>query len=241
MDARHLEELKQVEETYWWHRAKRALALRLLRKHFPPPGRLVEGGVGAGCNLLAFARAGYEVNGLDISEAAIAHCRRLGLQDVQVHDLERPWPFRPRSTRVAVLLDVLEHLADPVQALRHAAGILEPGGGIVLTVPAGPSLMGPWDHMLGHYRRYTRALVRRQAHDAGLRVAWLSHWNAFTYPAAWVVRRFQRWRRAPSKATFPRVSSLVNRVLLGLAAGERSLMRGGPIPFGLSLVGVLKL
>ena len=62
MDARHLDELKEVERSYWWHRAKRALVRRVLRQHYPPPGRLVEGGVGAGANLLSFARAGFQVS-----------------------------------------------------------------------------------------------------------------------------------------------------------------------------------
>jgi len=240
MDARHLDELKEVERSYWWHRAKRALVRRVLRQHYPPPGRLVEGGVGAGANLLSFARAGFQVSGLDIAPASVEYCRGRGLQDVQVHDLQQPWPMEPRSARVVVLLDVLEHLSDPIQALGHAANVLEAGGGIVFTVPAGPSLMGPWDEMLGHYRRYTPAMIRRQANEAGLQIVWLSHWNSFTYPLAWTIRRVQRWRRAPSGTEFPKVSPLVNRCLLALAAGERSLLGKCPVPIGLSLVGVLK-
>jgi SAM-dependent methyltransferase len=240
MDARHLDELKDVERRYWWHRAKRALVKRVLRRHLPPPGRLVEGGVGAGANLLSFARWGFQVSGLDIAPAAIDYCRSRGLADVKVHDLQQPWPVASRSARAVVLLDVLEHLANPVAALRHAAKAIESGGGIVFTVPAGPSLMGPWDEMLGHFRRYTPALMRQQAEKAGLRVAWLSHWNAFTYPPAWIVRRLQRWQQTPSGAEFPKVSPLVNRCLLAMAAGERWFMRGLPVPIGLSLVGVLK-
>ena len=194
MDPRHLQELMAVEQHYWWHRAKRALVLDVLRRALAPPGRLVEGGVGAGGNLAAFARLGYQVSGLDIAPEAVAHCRKLGLDDVQVHDLQRPWPVAAGSARAVVLLDVLEHLPDPAGALRHAADALAPGGGVVVTVPAGPSLMGPWDRMLGHYRRYTPRMLRAQAAEAGLRVRWVSHWNAFTYPAAWVVRRLERRR-----------------------------------------------
>ena len=101
MDHRHLEELMAVESSYWWHLAKRRLVLDLLRRHFPPPGRLIEGGVGAGANLAAFAGAGYQVGGLDVADAAIRHCEGLGLRDVQVHDLERPWPVRPGSSFAA--------------------------------------------------------------------------------------------------------------------------------------------
>ena len=42
MDPSHLQELVELEDNYWWHVAKRKLVTRLLKKHCPPPGRLVD-------------------------------------------------------------------------------------------------------------------------------------------------------------------------------------------------------
>lgn len=240
MDLRHLHELATVEDTYWWHRAKRALVLELLKQHCPPPGRLIEGGLGAGGNLRAFAEAGYQVSGFDLMPEAVAHCRQCGLAEVCQHDLQEPWPVPAQSARAIVLLDVIEHTPDPVGILRHAAQAVAPGGGIVVTVPAYPWLMGPWDEMLGHHRRYTAGLLREQARAAGLRVAWLSHWNAFTLPAAIVVRGSERIFRRPRGAEFPAVSPRVNTWLSRCAAWERRWLRHGSVALGLSLVGVLK-
>lgn len=238
MDERHLDELIAVEGSYWWHVAKRELVIEQLLRHFPPPGRLVEGGIGAGGNLRAFRELGYEVWGFDVSPAAVAHCQKLGLVNVLVHDLEGPWPIPARSARAVVLLDVLEHLADPVAVLKQAGEALAPDGGIVVSVPAGPALMGPWDVMLGHRRRYTRRLLRDQARAAGLNVLWMSHWNAFTYPAAVIVRLFEKWRKRPRAAEFPPVRPMVNRMLVGCARVERWWLRRAPAPCGLSLLGV---
>ena len=96
MDPKHLNELIAVEGSYWWHIAKRELATEVLHRHFPPPGRLVEGGIGGGGNLAAFRRAGYHVTGFDIMEQSVRHCRTLGLE-AQVHDLHRPGPLRRGS------------------------------------------------------------------------------------------------------------------------------------------------
>jgi hypothetical protein len=141
---------------------------------------------------------------------------------------------------VVLLLDVLEHIADPVVVLRRAADVLEETGRIVVTVPAYPFLMSEWDHRLGHYRRYTRKMFRSQAADAGLQVDWLTHWNAFTLPPAILVRTWERMFPRRTGAEFPRVSRAVNSLLLGFARMERWLIHRTGVPCGLSLVGVLK-
>lgn len=239
MQASHLDELIELEDNYWWHVAKRRLVVELLGRHFPAPGRLVEGGVGSARNLSEFRELGYEVSGLDIMPEAVEHARSRGLDDVRHHDLGEPWPFPPSSVRVVVLLDVLEHLADPVAVLGHIRTILEPGGGVIVTVPAYKWLYGDWDRSLGHFRRYTAAELREHATAAGLRVERLAHWNSFTTPAAMAVRSWQRLRPAGRAPEFPRVSPWTNRLLLSLAGVERQWLRRWPTPFGLSLFGVL--
>jgi hypothetical protein len=99
--------------------------------------------------------------------------------------------------------------------------------------------MGPWDRMLGHYRRYTAALLRKQTRSAGLRVAWLSHWNAFSLPPALAVRSLEKVFDRPRGAEVPPVSPWLNALLIRCARLERRWMRGCPLPVGLSLVGVL--
>ncbi|HUG91594.1 MAG TPA: class I SAM-dependent methyltransferase [Planctomycetaceae bacterium] len=240
MGSEHLDELIALDDAYWWHVAKRELVARLLARHCPPPGRVVEGGFGSGRNLREFRRLGYAVQGLDAMPQAVDHARRIGFDEVWQHDLTQPWPLEPESTRAVVLLDVLEHLADPVAALGHAARVLEPGGGVIVTVPANPRLYGPWDEQLGHHRRYTSRLLRSQALEASLRVERVTHWNSFSLPAAAVVRTLERWRPRREGTEFPRVPGWVNRTLVGCARMERWWLERFAVPAGLSLVGVLR-
>jgi SAM-dependent methyltransferase len=240
MEASHLDELIELEDSYWWHVAKRKLVGRLLETYFPPPGILVEGGVGSARNLVEFQQRGYEVHGFDIMPASVEHARSRGLEHVRQHDLSAPWPLAAESVRVAVLLDVLEHMAEPVQVLRNISAVLQPDGGVIVTVPANPWLFGDWDKSLGHFRRYTATSLRRHAAEAELKVEWLSHWNSFSLPAAIAVRGYQRCAPSERKPDFPRVSPMTNRMLLKMASWERRWLDWGTAPFGLSLVGVLR-
>lgn len=240
MQASHLDELIQLEESYWWHIAKRELAVGLLQQYFPPPGLLIEGGIGSARNLLEFQRLGYEVAGLDLMSAAVANAKQRGLENIFEHDLGEPWPFAAESARVVILLDVIEHTEDPVRVLRHAYDTLQPGGGAIVTVPAYPWLFGDWDRSLGHYRRYTYAVLRQHAEAAGFTVDRIAHWNSFTTPAAFFVRGYQRCFPSNRSSEFPRVPDVANRLLLTMAQFERRLLSTVSPPFGLSLVGVLK-
>jgi SAM-dependent methyltransferase len=51
--------------------------------------------------------------------------------------------------------EVIEHLEDDRGALADWATHLEPGGTVLVSVPADPDRFGPMDSLVGHYRRYT--------------------------------------------------------------------------------------
>jgi len=100
-------------------------------------GVYLDVGVGEGEFLAALAGARHNVIGLDVHAGYLATLRshdgdlplvRIGHRDA--------WPVRDGSVSSVSLLDTLEHVADETVALREACRVLEPGGTLVVTVPA---------------------------------------------------------------------------------------------------------
>jgi 2-polyprenyl-3-methyl-5-hydroxy-6-metoxy-1,4-benzoquinol methylase len=183
MERAHLDELIELENHYWWHITKRNIATDLLRKYVPPPARIIEGGIGAAGNLLNLKQSGYDVSRLDIIEDSVTHAKSIGIGEIYKHDLQQPWPVAQDSFGGVVLLDVLEHVADPVKVLKEAAKIIQGTGKIIFTIPAYLFLFSDWDERRGHYRRYTLAMIRDQFAATGLKTERLRYWNSFTFPA----------------------------------------------------------
>lgn len=76
--------------------------------------------------------------------------------------------YLPSDSLQAVgCFDVIEHLADPQEFLVEIRRILRPGGLLLLTVPALPSLWSHVDIVAGHFRRYTKSSLGSEIERSG--------------------------------------------------------------------------
>jgi|HubBroStandDraft_1064217.scaffolds.fasta_scaffold31274_3 SAM-dependent methyltransferase len=137
--------------------------------------------------------------------------------------------FHPDS---CLCVNVLEHIEDDRDALVRMASILEPGGTIVLWVPAFPSLYGAVDRNLGHYRRYRRATFAQLASSTGLDLKKVHYVNLFGFFAWWLNSHVLR-RDALSRVQIDFFDRFVAPVFSRLE--EKT-----PPPFGQSLFAVLQ-
>lgn len=176
----------------------RADALGQLVADRVAPGSIVDIGCGAGDLVAWFAERGYDVRGIDVSEriveAARDHLRSRGLD---ANSIERSSieSFVDRGERAdnVVSTECLEHIEDDATAFDRLVAAVRPGGRLIISVPAMPSLFGPKDVAVGHYRRYTAKRLRALAERPDLRVEELRHWNFLgvvpTFVAVHVLRR----------------------------------------------------
>ncbi len=133
--------------------------------------------------------------------------------DVARFDLEGPLPasVAERTFDTVLSMNVIEHVADDLGAVRRVSSRLKPGGWMLTYVPAMPFAYGPMDEALGHHRRYTRATFGRLMEDAGLVVDRLEYMNALGLVGWWVNNKVLR-RRIPDPSqvgVFERLMPLV--------------------------------
>jgi SAM-dependent methyltransferase len=172
MDERYAEVYGGVARQHWWWRARdAAVATTLARLTLPPPPRRVlDVGCGDGRLFPLLARYGA-VEGIEPDGTAMGKAPAPG---IHVAPFARPLPVQGPYALVT-MLDVLEHLDAPVEALQLVAEVLAPGGLLLLTVPAYQWLWTGHDDLNRHRARYTPDALRDQLGQAGLQVTTLRH------------------------------------------------------------------
>ena len=124
-------------------------------------------------------------------------------------------------------VNVLEHIEDDVAALATFKRVVQPGGHVLVWVPAVPAAYGPLDAELGHHRRYTKRVAGTGVHArrAGDRVAALHQPDR---PDRLDVQRARRQVHDPQPAADQAVRNAGRAV--GAPARPADSSPAGPVP-----------
>jgi SAM-dependent methyltransferase len=143
---------------------------------------------------------------------------------------------------LVLALDVLEHLDRDGEGLLELARLVKPGGVLVVTVPALPSLWGSQDVVSYHHRRYTRRTIAGLFDQAGMRQKNVTYFNTLLFPIVAGVRWSRRIvGRKPAVSDFEASKpGLLNTALATVFGAERYLVGRIPMPAGVSLLATWK-
>lgn len=245
MDPSLYPRMAEVEDAHWWFAARRTICDHLLaRLALPPDTTILEPGCGTGGNFPMLARRG-RVFAMDSDESALRFAASRNLAELARGALPENIPFADRRFDLAVMTDVLEHLDDPLGALRALHARLKPGGWLLLTVPALPWLWSEHDLTHHHRRRYRAAELRGTVAGAGFEVTYLSHYNFILLPAIAGARLWGKlWhggaRGADGRHDLAMPPLPLNRLLRRLFASEHHVIGRLHVPVGVSLIALAR-
>jgi SAM-dependent methyltransferase len=129
-------------------------------------GSVLEAGAGIGSNTKLLAGLSYRSWTSLEPDAALA--AQIELPTALHRKTTGTIADLPGSFDTIVYIDVLEHIEDDAAEMARAAARLSPGGHLIVLAPAHAFLYAPFDAAVGHFRRYSRASLRRAA-PTGLR------------------------------------------------------------------------
>jgi SAM-dependent methyltransferase len=240
MERKVYEQMAKLDASHWWFTARRRILDGVIERIVKPPrdARILELGAGTGHNLAMLSRFGnVEASELDPVARELAG-ERFGRPVVEaaLPDLSM---FPAAAYDLVALLDVLEHVPDDRGSLAAIFERLKPGGALLLTVPINPWMWSAHDVAHHHHRRYRTVEIRKLALDAGYDIELLSPFNSLLFPPIAAVRLAGKLTgKDDSDDAMP--SAPVNKILDTVFGLERGLIGRVPLPFGVSLVAVLR-
>ncbi len=161
--------------------------------------RVLELGYGVGLMTRALRERGVPIEVVEGSPLLAGQAREanpgLVVHEAMFETFSSSQPFD-----AVLALHVIEHVDDPRALLSHLAGLLAPGGRLVVVVPNAESLhrrlavrmglqerldtLSPRDHLVGHQRVYTLDELRADVASAGLCCTEELGWFLKTLPNA---------------------------------------------------------
>ena len=152
--------------------------LRAVLKYKLPPGRTLELGSAHGGFVALLRWVGFDATGLELSPWVVDYARQTFNVPILLGPIEGQ-DIAPGSLDIIALMDVLEHLPDPVSTMRHCLNLLKPDGVLVIQMPRYPEgktydeMVAEGDRFLGqlkaneHLYLFSQQSIREFFHRLG--------------------------------------------------------------------------
>lgn len=179
----HYKAISKVESEHFWFRARNDMIATLINAFVTKSERqsFLEVGCGTGIVLHTMKTLGFGVTGLDVNGTALEYAK---VKCPDAHLIRQSlYSFQsPQRYHAIGAFDVLEHQSRDTLFLKRCYDLLEEGGTLFLTVPAGAWLWSPLDVTSGHKRRYEKEDLLKKVRRAGFHIIFSNYWSVLTLP-----------------------------------------------------------
>lgn len=222
-------------EKNWWNIGRNWIVASELKAVVSANQRILEIGSGPGIVVQHLVDNGWDAWGVDAgTPTPVAGIDQRLVLGLAAEDL--PVSFR-NSVECLLLLDVIEHIENPVAFLKSVLPAFPRARTVLITVPARPEAWSNYDDYYGHFRRYTRTSLRSELAGADLRPDKIKYFFNSLYFAAMAINMIGIKRNLILSA--PKGQGLHRAIAKYMWAESMLLGKLGFFP-GLSLLTVAK-
>lgn len=237
-----------IEPHSFWHHHRNEVFLELLRQ-YPPTGDAVifEIGAGAGSVTKAIQDAGYDVVGIEPTDASALRAQKREVKNLIRATVENA-QFHDGALSNIGMFDVLEHIPEDGEYLKTLRQLIPTGGRYYCAVPAWRFLWSEEDDTADHIRRYTLSEMITKLEEAGFEVEMVSYYFLILFLPILLLRALPsrlglRKKRTHEQTTREHIlepgfkKSFIDAAL---SWEFKRLSKGRAIPFGASVVAVAR-
>lgn len=237
--AYHIE--AAVEPYHWWYVGRKQLIINeIFKQDIDKDAPILDVGTCMGTNLTALHTHSFSnVIGVDNSPLAIAHCKKKGLENVQLVDAKE-MPFQSGSFNCVLATDIIEHLADEKPVLDEISRVLSNNGTLIITVPAFNMLWGKSDELAHHHRRYRISKLSRLIESSGYEIQYAYYFNYLLFIPILLTRKLFYYCPIKNKNEFQLGGPMINKFLCKLFQFDIKTSPKIKSPIGVSILLVAK-
>jgi SAM-dependent methyltransferase len=231
----------EIQKKHWWFVSKKKIVLDTIDRYLKKDknANVLDIGCGSGLMLNALEEIGHTY-GMDMSDEAIDFSKEIFDGNVAQGALPDQVPYEDNFFSLITALDIIEHIDRDVDSLKVMRNLLAPEGKIIITVPAYMFLWSSFDEINEHKRRYTLTELKTKLIQTGFTIEKISYYNTLLFPVVFVVRMLNNILKRDGASDIDMPSPPVNFILGKIFGFEKYLLRFLNLPFGVSIIAVVK-
>lgn len=231
-----------LEKNHWWWQIRRHFVFSEIRKlKFKPKQKkkdLLDIGCGPGVNI-GYLKSKFNCIGIEPDKNLRAHAKKNTGINIKHGLLPNKLPKLEKKFDLVLLLDVLEHVKEDYDSLKTIQKQMKKGGYLVINVPAMKWLWSIHDEVNLHKRRYEFNELKTLLEKSGFEIIKIRYWGSLFAPMVWFERNVLQKNNSEDYSV-PIPGKLVNAAFKIYAAIEYVLTNNFKLPFGLSLLAIVR-
>ena len=244
MNKEYVQQYVQLEKEHWWFVVRQKILFNFLSKQLiVKPQNILNIGA-AGGESSRWLSAFGKVTSVENEPLFVEFLTAQNIEVINANIVDMP--FEDSSFDLVCAFDVIEHVEQDTYAMKEMVRVCKPNGEICIAVPACNILWSKHDKVNGHFRRYSKAMLKSLGDEfVMLKQEDVTYFNTMLFFPILIARKIRNLflkdkSILESDFTYFMNNSILNYTLKKIFSIDFFLLKFMKLPFGVSLVSVWK-